>query len=107
MELFWVEKATTLAEKVHMLWIRAHHVGRHARAGHFVILRTDETGERISLTISAVKGDCVRFIFMAIGKTTEPLSTYKRGDSIPDILGLLGKSSEIAKYGTYAVVGGT
>ena len=104
--VYKVEQAAVLAEKIYQIWIRAPHVARHARAGQSVILRIDESGERIPLTISAVKGDYVRFIFMAIGKTTEQFCAHKRGKNIRDGLGPLRKPSEIAKYGTCAVVEG-
>lgn len=104
--MYLVEEATQLADNVFQMWIRAPHVARHARAGQFLILRIDETGERIPITISAVKGDSVRVIYMPIGKTTEYLSTLKTGDSLRDVVGPLGRPSEIKKYGTVVVIGG-
>jgi ferredoxin--NADP+ reductase len=104
--LYRVEEIKPLAERVYQLWVRAPHVARHARAGQFLIVRIDERGERIPLTISAVKGDLVRIIFMAVGKTTHQLATMKEGDHILDIAGPLGKPSEIKRYGTVVVVGG-
>jgi ferredoxin--NADP+ reductase len=88
------------------MWVRAPHVAHHALAGQFVIFRIDEKGERIPLTISAVDGDAIRVIFMAIGKTTTHLASLKSGDSIRDVAGPLGKPSEMGTYGTCVLVGG-
>jgi len=104
--LYLVEEATQLADRVFQMWITAPQVARHARAGQFLIIRTHESGERIPLTISAVRGDSVRVIFMSVGKTTEYLSTMKKGDTLSDVAGPLGKPSEIEKYGTVIVIGG-
>jgi ferredoxin--NADP+ reductase len=104
--LYRVEEAKPLAERVYQIWVRAPHVARHARAGQFLIIRIDERGERIPLTISAVNGDLVRIIFMAVGKTTHRLAALKEGDHILDIAGPLGRPSEIERYGTVVVVGG-
>ena len=104
--MYRVEKAEKLADKVFQMWVCAPHVARHARAGQFLIVRIDQQGERIPLTISAVDGDSVRIIFMAIGKTTSHLSELKAGDTILDVAGPLGKPSEILSNGTCAVIGG-
>jgi len=104
--LYRVEKAIKLADRIYEFWIRAPQVARHARAGQFLILRLNEEGERIPLTISAVVGDSVRLIFMAVGKTTQHLATLGPGDAIRDVVGPLGTPSEIQKYGTCVVIGG-
>lgn len=104
--MFCIERSEQLADKVHQMWVRAPHVAHHAQAGQFVIFRIDEKGERIPLTISAVDGDSIRVIFMAVGKTTTHLAALKPGDHILDVAGPLGKPSEIKKYGTCVVVGG-
>jgi ferredoxin--NADP+ reductase len=88
------------------MWIQAPHVARHAQAGQFLIIRIDEDGERIPLTISAVSGDSVRVIFMAVGKTTYQLAALHAGDSVRDIAGPLGQPSEMKKFGTCVLVGG-
>ena len=104
--MYKVELATKLADRVYEYWIHAPQVAHHARAGQFLILRLHETGERIPLTISAVRGDAVRVIFMTVGKTTQELATLRAGDSIMDVVGPLGKPTEIGNYGTCCVVGG-
>jgi len=104
--LYRVLKATQLADRVFQMWVFAPHVAHHAKAGQFLIVRVNESGERIPLTISAVDGDAVRIIFMAVGKTTELLSSLRPGDMIRDIAGPLGRPSEIATYGTCVIIGG-
>ncbi|HQE85327.1 MAG TPA: sulfide/dihydroorotate dehydrogenase-like FAD/NAD-binding protein [Methanolinea sp.] len=101
-----VMEASTLAERIYQIWIEAPHVARNARAGQFLVIRIDEKGERIPLTISAVKGDLVRVIFMAVGKTTYQLATLVAGDEIRDVAGPLGKPSEIGHFGHCVIVGG-
>lgn len=86
--------------------MNAPHIIRNAKAGQFVIVRIDDTGERIPLTISKISGDLVRIIFMAVGKTTHALAAIPAGGSISDIAGPLGTPSEIKKFGTCVLVGG-
>jgi ferredoxin--NADP+ reductase len=106
MSAYRVEEVLSLSERVFQMWIRAPQVARNAAAGQFLVLRIDEGGERIPLTISAVKDDLVRVIFMTVGKTTTRLSGLAAGDGIRDVVGPLGKSTEVQTYGTCAVVGG-
>ncbi len=101
-----VTGARQLAERMHQIWIEAPHVARNARAGQFLVIRIDEKGERIPLTISAVEGDRVRVIFMAVGKTTYQLATLSPGDEIRDVAGPLGRPSEIGFFGHCIIVGG-
>ena len=79
------------------------------RPGQFVIVRLDDTGERIPLTIADANPEAgtVTIVVQAIGKTTMLLSMLEAGDSILDIVGPLGKPSEIEKFGTTVVVSGS
>ena len=104
--MFQIEATAQVAEKMYEMWVRAPHVARHAQAGQFVIFRIDEHGERIPLTISAVRGESIRVIFMAVGKSTCQLAALNAGDVIRDVAGPLGKPSEIRQYGTCVLVGG-
>jgi ferredoxin--NADP+ reductase len=106
MDVYRVEEVLPLSERVFQMWILAPHVARNAAAGQFLVLRLDIEGERIPLTISAVKGDLVRVIFMTVGKTTARLSRLAEGDGIRDVVGPLGKPTEVRAYGTCAVIGG-
>jgi ferredoxin--NADP+ reductase len=104
--LYTIEKTQEIADKIFEIWVNAPHVARNAKAGQFVIIRIDETGERIPLTISRASGDLVRIIFMAVGKTTHALAAIKAGGSISDIVGPLGHPSEVKDWGTCVIVGG-
>ena len=104
--LYRLEHAQQLADRVYQHWIRAPHVAHHAQAGQFLILRLDEKGERIPLTISAASGDSVRVIFMSVGKTTHQLASMQAGDAILDVAGPLGRPSEIPSGKTCVIIGG-
>jgi ferredoxin--NADP+ reductase len=104
--LYRVEEALRLSERVFQMWIQAPQVARNAAAGQFLVIRIDECGERIPLTVSAVKGDLVRVIFMTVGKTTTRLSLLRAGDAIRDVVGPLGKPTGVQRFGTCVVVGG-
>ncbi len=104
--MYIVEKSLQLAENVYEIWVNAPHITRNAKAGQFVIIRLDEAGERIPLTISKISGNLVRIIFMTVGKTTHALAAIPAGGAICDIAGPLGHPSEIKPYGTCVIVGG-
>ncbi|PKL59129.1 MAG: dihydroorotate dehydrogenase [Methanomicrobiales archaeon HGW-Methanomicrobiales-4] len=104
--MYIIEKTQEIADKIFEIWVHAPHVARNAEAGQFVIIRTDETGERIPLTISRTSGDLVRIIFMTVGKTTYALAAVKAGEGIADIVGPLGNPSEVKDWGTCVIVGG-
>jgi ferredoxin--NADP+ reductase len=89
--------------------IEAPRIARKHRPGQFIILRLHEKGERIPLTIKSsdpVAGT-VTIVVQAIGKTTSLLNCLETGDSILDIVGPLGKPSEIENYGTVVVLAGS
>jgi ferredoxin/flavodoxin---NADP+ reductase len=97
-----------LSENVKQLKIKAPLVAKKAQAGQFIILRIDEKGERIPLTIadSDPKQGTVTIIFLEVGKTTKQLGNLTVGDSIENFAGPLGMPSEVKKYGTVVCVGG-
>lgn len=98
----------TLASNVKMFDVEAPAVARKARPGQFVILRIDEKGERIPLTIvdSSPKDGTINLIVQEVGKTTQKLGTMKEGDEIATIVGPLGNPSEMKEYGQVVVIGG-
>lgn len=104
--MFRIEKTEKIADRVCLMWVKAPHVAQNAKAGQFVIVRIDEHGERIPLTISAVNGDSIRLIFMTVGKTTEQLAAKQAGESIRDVAGPLGRPSDIGEAETCVLVGG-
>ena len=88
--------------------VAAPFVARKAQAGQFIILRVNEYGERIPLTIADYdrEGGTVDIIFQKVGKTTLLLDTLEEGDAILDFIGPLGKASELEGYQYAAVIGG-
>jgi ferredoxin--NADP+ reductase len=104
--VYRIIKRNQIADNIYEFWINAPHVTKTGRAGQFVVLRIDEHGERIPLTISATDGEDVRIVFMAIGKTTQQLAAMEEGESIRDVAGPLGMPSDVKKWGRCAVIGG-
>ena len=89
--------------------IEAPRVAQKAKAGQFIVLRVDEKGERIPLTIADFDRDngTITLIFQAVGASTMELSKRNVGDSIVDFVGPLGQPSEIsAGMGTIVCIGG-
>ena len=106
--MFRIAESKFIAPEVKRFQVEAPHVARHWRAGQFVILRVDENGERIPLTVAAADTDrgIITLFVQGIGKTTRLLNTKESGDDLAGVAGPLGKPSEIERYGTAVVVGG-
>ena len=90
------------------LTVDAPFVVRNAKAGQFIILRVEEDGERIPLTIADVNKEKneLTIVFMAVGETTKKLAKLKEGDEILDLVGPLGQPTHIKKYGTVVCIAG-
>ncbi|MFI3271892.1 MAG: sulfide/dihydroorotate dehydrogenase-like FAD/NAD-binding protein [Pseudomonadota bacterium] len=90
------------------LVIDAVHIARKAKPGNFVILRVDEKGERIPLTIADVdaKAGTITLVYLVMGKSTALLEELGAGDDILDLCGPLGKPTHIEQAGTVICVGG-
>src|SRR5512142_2001847 len=103
--MFRILDARWLASDVKWFRIAAPLVARHRQPGQFVILRLAETGERIPLTMAAAdkEAGAIELIVKAIGKTTKMLCQKEAGDTISDVMGPLGKPTEIEKVG-HAVI---
>lgn len=88
--------------------VEAPDVARKARAGQFVVVRIDDRGERIPLTIADWDRDegSITLISQEIGATTMRLGTLQKGDGLADFVGPLGLASEIENFGTVVCVGG-
>lgn len=106
--MFKILSKRALAANEFDLWIDAPHIARNGHAGQFCVLRVNENGERIPLTVADYdrEGGRIRMIFQTVGKTTTALGKLEVGDCIHDILGPLGTPSEIKNYGTVLMVGG-
>lgn len=97
-----------LVPNVHQITLHAPEIARAARPGQFVILRAEEDGERIPLTISDWDEDngTLILVYMNVGRTTRKLATLKAGASLPTLVGPLGNAMEIDTYGSVMCVGG-
>jgi NAD(P)H-flavin reductase len=97
-----------LVSQIHLFRMAASAVAKKARAGQFVVVRIDEKGERIPLTVADwnEKEGTVTIVFMEVGATTARLALLKEGDAIADFVGPLGLPAEIEKFGTVVCVAG-
>ena len=97
-----------LAANVKELAVVAPRIAQTHKAGQFVIIRINETGERIPLTIADADPEAgtITLIFQEVGKSTMLLGTLEVGDQIRDVVGPLGKPTHIEKFGTVICMGG-
>ncbi|MGC1975792.1 MAG: sulfide/dihydroorotate dehydrogenase-like FAD/NAD-binding protein [Candidatus Sulfotelmatobacter sp.] len=106
--MFKIVHAEFIAPGIKRLTLEARRIARKQKPGQFVILRIYEEGERIPLTIEnsdPVRGT-ISLVAQSAGKTTRLLNSLETGDHILDVVGPLGKPSEIEKFGTVVVIGG-
>jgi ferredoxin--NADP+ reductase len=106
--VFKIVHAQFLAPGIKRFVIEAPRIARKQQPGQFVILRIYEEGERIPVTIenSDPEKGTINIVVQSAGKTTNLLNTLETSDSILDVVGPLGKPSEIRNYGTVVVIGG-
>ncbi len=88
--------------------IEAPMIARKAKPGQFVILKANETGERIPLTMAETDPDkgTITVIYMVVGKSTALFKTLLIGDGYQDVIGPLGKPTDVEKVGNVVCVGG-
>ena len=96
------------SEKVVKFVVEAPLIAKARKAGHFVIVRVGEKGERIPLTIAAadVKAGTITLVVQAVGKSSSKLCALNPGDYITDVVGPLGRATHIEKFGTVVCCGG-
>ena len=97
-----------LAPSVQLFELEAPRIAGKAQPGQFVIVRLDEEGERIPLTIAdfdRVKGT-VTIIFQEVGASTKAMGLLQEGDALLDVVGPLGKQTHIENFGTVVCIGG-
>jgi ferredoxin--NADP+ reductase len=106
--MFPIVRKDVLAPTLTKYVVTAPFIARKRKAGNFVIIRVEDNGERIPLTIvdSDVQEGTITLIVQAIGKTTRLLATKQAGDSILDVVGPLGTPTPIENHGAIACVGG-
>ncbi len=106
--MYRIIESAFIAPEVKRFEVAAPRVAEHWQAGQFIILRVDDDGERIPLTVAGADRDSgvITLFVQGIGKTTRLLNMKESGDFLADVAGPLGKPSEIEQYGTAVVVGG-
>jgi ferredoxin--NADP+ reductase len=107
--MYRIIEARSVAQNMKQFVIEAPRIARKQRPGQFVILRLHENGERIPLTIKASDpiAGTVTIVVQGVGKTTSLLNCLETGDFILDIVGPLGRPSEIERYGTVIILAGS
>jgi len=104
--MYSITSREDLASGIYLFKVEAEDIAKKAKPGQFIILRMDDKGERIPLTIADWDEKTVTIVFMKVGKTTQKLATLSAGDSIADFVGPLGQPTEIESFGRVIVVGG-
>src|SRR5512134_628343 len=91
-----------------MITVAAPEIARSVQAGQFVIVRVDEDGERIPLTVSDwdVDQGTITLVYLLVGKTTQRLSTLTPSDQLATVVGPLGNAMEIDYFGKVVCIGG-
>ena len=106
--MFELRENRMIAPNVHLLTVEAPNVAKVAKAGQFVIVRAEEDGERIPLTLAdwdSEKGT-VTAVVMNVGRTTDMLSSLEPGMGLPTVVGPLGNATEIDEFGNVLCIGG-
>lgn len=106
--MFKIIEKEFLSENVARLVIEAPYIAKSRKAGHFIILRIDENGERIPLTISDadIEKGTITLIVQRVGVSSHKLCSMNAGESILDVVGPLGTATHISKVGTVLCAGG-
>jgi NAD(P)H-flavin reductase len=106
--MFKVLESQMIVPNVHMLTFEAPAVSQQAKPGQFIIVRPNEDGERIPLSISDwdAGNHTVTVSLLNVGKTTGEIASLKAGMQIPTLVGPLGNPTEIKEYGTVLCIGG-
>ena len=97
-----------LSDKIVKLEVEAPLIAKSRRAGHFVIVRIGEKGERIPYTIAAsdTKRGTITLVIQLVGKSSQKVGELEVGDYITDLVGPLGKATHIDNFGTVVCAGG-
>ena len=106
--MYKIVEKKVLNPTVIQLWIEASLVANKAKPGQFIILRVDEDGERIPLTVAGVNKEkgTVKIIFQVVGGTTKKLSYKEAGEYIQDFVGPLGVATHLDGLKKVCIVGG-
>lgn len=106
--MYRIRSKKVLGPELKLMVVEAPEIAAKAQPGQFIILRENEYGERIPLTIADFdrQEGTITIIFQEVGRSTRDLGLLEAGDSILDFVGPLGKKSEIEDFGKVVCVGG-
>ena len=106
--MFTILENKMIVPNLHLVTVSAPEIAGSVKTGQFIILRTEEDGERIPLTISDwdIQKGAISMVYLNIGKTTQKLASLLPGDSLPTVVGPLGNQLEIDHVGHVLCVGG-
>ncbi|KAF0091497.1 MAG: ferredoxin--NADP+ reductase [Fusobacteria bacterium] len=106
--MYKIVKKEMLNPSIVLMDVYAPDIAKTCKAGQFIVLRIDEIGERIPLTIADFfpEEGLVRIVTQAVGYTSRKLMNMNEGDSFLDFIGPLGKESEVENYGTVLCICG-
>ncbi len=106
--MYKILKAEKLADKIYLMNVHAPRVAKHCQPGQFIIVKMDDKGERIPLTMAGHDSEAgtIDLIFAAVGRTTMLMAQLQEGDYLMDVVGPLGKPTEMDGLKRVCVVGG-
>jgi len=106
--MFRIIENKPLVPNLHVLTVAAPEIARAVKPGQFVIVRAEEDGERVPLTVSDWDQEqgTLTLIFSIVGRTTQKLASLPAGEAIPTVVGPLGNPMEIGPFGSVVCVGG-
>ena len=106
--MYKIVRKIQFSEKVFRLDVEAPLIAKARKAGHFVIVRVDEKGERVPLTIAGSDKEkgTITLVIQTVGASTSQLCALNEGDHIADVVGPLGRATHIENYGTVLCAGG-
>ena len=97
--MYPILEAKKLADKIYLMVVKAPRISANCKPGEFVIVKMDEKGERIPLTICDYdrEKETITIVFQTVGASTERMSALQTGDSFRDVVGPLGNPSDFVK----------
>lgn len=97
--MYPILEARGLADKIYLMVVKAPRISKNCQPGEFVIVKIDEEGERIPLTICDYDRDqgTITIVFQTVGASTERMALLKAGDAFRDVVGPLGNPSDFVK----------
>lgn len=106
--MYEIVRKEQYSENVFRLDVKAPLIAKSRKAGHFVILRVEEGGERVPLTIAGSNPTegTIMLVIQQIGVTTRKICAMQPGDKLADVVGPLGQATHIDNYGTVVCAGG-